>query len=400
MNNNSLLFSLLILTKNNALIAGLSYALTITLANILGPEVFGRYSFVLVIASILSILISFGTDKTAPIMASKKTIGSVLQEIVFVRLVISTACIIGLIIYSEYSQDTAFYILCLLFSGLNLGFFFEISLKNELYSYVYLFERVVYIGGVFFVIYFFQPSLDIVFTLFLLSTLVSLIFQYYRASFEVNRIFSINWQSLQRIFLMNMPLVIIALSTFSFGGFSRIILENSLGMEQMGIYSAGWQLITIGTIFQSQVTRVWRLKISSAIEKDDKNQLIPLIKSYSIFATLPFIFLTVTLFFTSEQVVGFLFTDEYAELVHILPVLSIYYLVINLAGLVDMLWVAVGKNKLYMYINIIFGLLLLMLLFFISDNANLIDFALSTILIHMFMVFVLSIVWYRKFFRV
>ena len=38
--------------------------------------------------------------------------------------------------------------------------------------------------------------------------------------------------------------------------------------------------------------------------------------------------------------------------------------------------------------------------FFISDNANLIDFALSTILIHMFMVFVLSIVWYRKFFRV
>ena len=400
MNNNSLLFSLLILTKNNALIAGLSYALTITLANILGPEVFGRYSFVLVIASILSILISFGTDKTAPIMASKKTIGSVLQEIVFVRLVISTACIIGLIIYSEYSQDTAFYILCLLFSGLNLGFFFEISLKNELYSYVYLFERVVYIGGVFFVIYFFQPSLDIVFTLFLLSTLVSLIFQYYRASFEVNRIFSINWQSLQRIFLMNMPLVIIALSTFSFGGFSRIILENSLGMEQMGIYSAGWQLITIGTIFQSQVTRVWRLKISSAIEKDDKNQLIPLIKSYSIFATLPFIFLTVTLFFTSEQVVGFLFTDEYAELVHILPVLSIYYLVINLAGLVDMLWVAVGKNKLYMYINIIFGLLLLMLLFFISDNANLIGFALSTILIHMFMVFVLSIVWYRKFFRV
>jgi len=243
-------------------------------------------------------------------------------------------------------------------------------------------------------------SLDIVFTLLLLSTLASLIFQFNRAHHEYNKLFLINWKSLKEILLINMPLVIIALSVFSFGGFSRIILEDSLGLEKMGIYSAGWQLITIGTIFQSQVTRVWRLKISVAIEKNDKKQLIPLVKSYLIFATLPFIALTMILFFTSEQVVQILFSKEYFELVHVLPVLSIYYLVINIAGLVEILWVAVGRNKIYMYINITFGLLLLMLLTFISKEASLIDFALSTIVVHMLMVVVLLIVWYKKFSRI
>ena len=196
-----------------------------------------------------------------------------------------------------------------------------------------------------------------------------------------------------------MPLVIIALSVFSFGGFSRIILEENLGLEKMGIYSAGWQLITIGTIFQSQVTRVWRLKISVAIKKNDKKQLIPLVKSYFIFTTLPVIVLTIIVFFTSEQIIQLLFAKEYFELVYLLPVFSTYYLVINIAGLVEMLWVAVGRNKIYMYINVTFGLLLLTLLNFISKQASLIDFAMSTVIVHMLMVLVLSIVWYKKFSR-
>ncbi len=401
MNDKTLIFSLFILTKNNVLIAAFSYALTITLANVLGPEVFGKYSLVLVIASILSILINYGTDKTAPaVMTAKRSINSVLSETVFIRLLMFSLSIFSLSIYSTYDPDMAFYILCLLFTGLNLGFFFEISSKNELYSYVYLFERAVYVGSSFFVIYFLKVNLDIVFTLFLLSTLASLIFQYYRVHYEYDKIFIINWKSFREIFLTNMPLVIIALSVFSFGGFSRIILEDSMGLEKLGVYSAGWQLITVGTIFQGQVTKVWRLKISSAIEKNDNKQLISLVKSYLIFSTLPFIILTAILFFTSEKIVNLLFTSEYFELAHVLPVFSFYYLVINIAGLTEILWVAVGRNKIYMYINITFGLLLLILLTFISKEASLIDFALSTVAIHMLMVLVLSIVWYKKHSRV
>jgi O-antigen/teichoic acid export membrane protein len=392
-----LLVSLFILAKNNVFIAFISYVLTITLANLLGPEIFGKYSLILVIASILSLLINFGTNKTAPVTASEKGINFVLRETLTIRFIMLAFCIFCLAIYSIYNQDTAFYIFCLLFTGVNLGFYFEISSKNIIYSYVYLFERTMYITSIFFVIYFSTPSLDIIFTFFLLTTLVSLGFQYHSADFKVKNIFITNFQTIGNIFIKHTPLVVIALSTLAFGGFSRIILEDGLGLEKMGIYSAGWQLVTIGTIFQSQVTRVWRLKMSTAITSNNKSLLMTLIKSYFIFATVPFVFLVTFLFISSDQVVDFLFTSEYSELANVLPTLSIYYIVINLAGLVDVLWVAVDKNKLYMYINILFGLLLLVFLSLISDNASLIDFAISTIIVHMAMVLVLAIIWYRNF---
>jgi O-antigen/teichoic acid export membrane protein len=397
--NKNIVFSLFILTKNNFIVAAFSYALTITLTNILGPKIFGIYSLVLLIASILLILINYGTDESASIEAVKNGIKKTLTDTIFTRVVMLILCIIGLSFFALHSPKIALYIICIIFTGLNLSFFFEISKKNEYYSYLFLFERIIYLGSVFYVIYFFEVSLDIVFTLFLLSNLISLLFQYLKMHVEYRQFLVINWTSLIKIFSKNMPLVVIALSVFSFGGFSRLILEDSMGLEKLGIYSAGWQLITIGTIFQSQITKVWRLKISHAIKKNEQIQLNHLVKSYLIFATLPFLVFSIVLFFSSEHIVKLLFTEDYIELVKVLPVLSFYYLVINIAGLTEIFWIAIGKNKIYMYINVAFGLFLIIFLTIISKEATLRDFAISTVIIHMGMVVALLVLWVKVFKR-
>ena len=62
-------------------------------------------------------------------------------------------------------------------------------------------------------------------------------------------------------------------------------MESKYSMEDLGIYSAGWQIILVITIFQAQVVKVWRTKLSHSIIHKDSN-LKSLLKSYFYFSTI------------------------------------------------------------------------------------------------------------------
>ena len=392
--------SLFILTKNSSIVATLSYILTITIANVLGPKDFGIYSMVFIVTAIFSIFINYETDRTAAIQSvHTKDNSAVLKEILGARVLVLALSIIGLLLYTMIGNYMALYVICMIIGGLNLGFYYEINSRNESYSYIYLFQRLLYVGAVFIVVYLGKLNLNIIFSLFILSTLLSLIYQYYGIRNILKKIYKINWNKVKKIFIKNISLVIVALSLFSYGGFSRLILEDSLGLEKLGIYSAGWQLITIATVFQSQVNKVWRLKMSSAVANVSRGQLMALLKSYFIFATVPIIILAIMMGMFSNFIVNTLYTSAYSELIYLLPVLSIYLVVINFTGLAGILWVALGKNSIYMLINIIFSILLLSILLLLPKNTELVGFALSTIVVQSFMVLVLFGTWYILFFN-
>lgn len=399
-NRRAILLPLFLLTKNNAIAAVLSYALTISLANALGPERFGRYSLALIIGSVLSIFISFGTDQTAPVIYSKNgdRLG-LLGLVLGVRVIFSGLCLVGIGLYAIADAYLSFFVVCLILANLNLGFFYESSQRNERYSYIYLVERVVYVVVVFSLISFEAANLTAVFSMLLMATVLSLLFQYIDNWRDIKQILRQRQEGLRDTIIMNMPLVVISLAVFSYGGFGRIILENKLGRELLGIYSAGWQLITIGTIFQSQVTRVWRLKISVAVNHHDARGLKDLAKSYLIFATAPILLLSGAMFLASETIVKVLFAPSYAQLEEVVPVFGIYVFVINLAGLTEMLWVATGKNIYYMLVNIFFGFLLLGVLNFLPVKVGLFGFAAATVITHMIATVVLFAVWYAIFNR-
>lgn len=397
----AILFPLLLLTKNNAIAAVLSYALTISLANTLGPEGFGRYSLALIIGSVLSIFISFGTDQTAPVIYSKNdNRPALLGQVLGVRVLFLGICLLGIGLYAIADTYLCFFIVCLIFANLNLGFFYESYQRNERYSYIYLTERIVYVVVVFSLIIFEAVNLIAVFSILMTTTVLSLIFQYIDHWPDIKQVLRRRQKGLRDTILMNMPLVVISLAVFSYGGFGRIILENKLGQEVLGIYSAGWQLITIGTIFQSQVTRVWRLKISVAVNHHDARGLKDLVKSYLIFATGPVLLLSGIMFLASETIVGALFAPSYSQLAEVVPVFGIYIFVINLAGLTEMLWVAWGRNIYYMLINVFFGFLLLGVLNFIPVRVGLFGFATATVATHMIATVILFAVWYAIFSKV
>lgn len=389
---------LIVLSKNNAIIAALSYFLTITVANYLGPEQFGVYSHALITASIASIFINFGTEQTAAVLYShSRDSHEVFNNIFFTRIVLAIPiCAILMIFYLD-DLTLLVFIYCLVLSSFNLAFLYEIRRRYEKYSYIYLLERIAYIGLTFLLIYLAWLKLYYLFALILFSNAASLLYQLIDNKsivlLDQERPFSNVLNTLNE----NYPLVVIAISSYAYGGFSRLILERHLGSGMFGVYSAGWQLVAVGTIFQGQVSRLWRSPIADAVGALDSKELYNVFQSYVLITTIPMVFACFLFVFFPDMIIALLFTDHYADLASVVPILGIYLVVINIAGLVDMLWVALRRTAIYMWTNLIFSVMLLGFLWLYSPRMGMFEFAATTVTFHFLTTVVLAIIWLRIF---
>jgi O-antigen/teichoic acid export membrane protein len=392
------LLSLIVLSKNNAIVAALSYFLTITLANHLGPDLFGIYSHALIVASVASIFINFGTDQTAAVLRSHYgNAGDVFNNVYYMRLAIAIPTLAILVFLYFENWEFLIFVFCLALANYNLAFLYEIRGLNERYSYIYLLERVTYVVVTFLFIYFGQLNLIYLFALLLFVTAASISYQLIDNASLLHLHTKVQPRLLHQMAKESAPLVMVALSTFAYGGFSRLILEDQLGREQLGIYSAGWQLITIGTIFQAQVSRLWRVTISDSVRALDTIKLYRAFHSYLLLSTLPMVFMCGVFIFFADRIVALLFSSSYAEVVNLLPILGIYLFVINIAGLVDMLWVALRGGSVYMLTNLIFGAILLVFLWHFAPSMGIIEFATAAVVFHFLTIISLAILWMRAF---
>ena len=80
------------LTGLNLLAAGLSYLLTIVIANTLGPNDFGIYSYITLWGGFASLIIVFSTDSTIPVqyakLDDKQSVFNITQTIKFFFLLV------------------------------------------------------------------------------------------------------------------------------------------------------------------------------------------------------------------------------------------------------------------------------------------------------------------------
>lgn len=392
------LVPLIVMSKNNTIVAALSYFLTVTLANYLGPEQFGIYSHALITASVASIFINFSTDQTAAILHShSRDSREVFSSIFLIRTVL--AILVFAILPCFYSDDLVLlaFIYCLVFANFNLAFLYEIHRRNERYSYIYLLERTAYIGLAFLLIHLKYLKLSYLFGLLLSFNVASILFQLIdnKDMFRLDQ--KMPFSIMLNILKENFPLVVIAISAYSFGGFSRLIFEGSHGSEMFGIYSAGLQLVSIGTIFQGQVSRLWRAPISDSMRTLDSKRLYRTIQSYVLHSTLPMLFMCCIFMFMPDMIIALLFTDRYADLITILPLLGMYLVVINMLGLLDMLWISLGRRWIYMLTYLIFSAMLLGFLWVYSPRMSMFQFVATTVTFHFLTAVVLAIIWLRIF---
>lgn len=380
------------LMKNNIFCAAASYFLTITLARVFGPEWFGEYSYILIWGMIATVVINFETDKTAPFFYSKsKDLSLVVEKILSTRIIFfCLICVISALLAIN-NIVLSLGIISLALTSLNFSFLYEIKRQNVTYSYIYLAERMIYLTSVFVLLYLEKVDLIVIYSILAISTLISILFQV-KQNWSVIRKVSLKSTAALEVLKNNFLLILITFLTYSYGGFSRIILEDKLGTMSLGIFSAGWQLIIIITLFQAQVTRVWRVDISDAIINKDIHNFISKIRSYLQFTTLPIIIFAIVMYLFSNDIVNLIYGSDYDALNQIIPILCLYFIVINFDSLGVMLWIAIGKQKDYFKISLVSAILLITLLVFIPNQTELKTFATCIVATHATSVIV-QLIW-------
>lgn len=370
------------LTKNSFLAAGLSYVLTILLANSLGPEQFGVYSYILILAAISTQVINFSTDITAPVAALKKEdTASSFSAVVSVRVFLFSIVLCISAFLSTYSAIESFGLVALSLAALNLGFIYEVEQRNVRYSYIYMAERLVYVGFGYAIVFLDVVSLWAIFSIAISVTSLSLAYQAHNNFAIVHKLRLSSVFAIETI-KENVFLVLISLSTFAYGGFSRMILEHRLGVSKLGIYSAGWQIVLAGTIFQAQVSRIFRLQITKALLKKDRAELSIQLKRYFVFSTIPSIFIGFCTFVLADDIVFAIFKPEFHEVSMTVRALAVYFAVINLDGLASILWTAIGNRVEYFAITIASSFILLAGLSILPGDAELVTFAITVVIVH------------------
>ncbi|MBY0533693.1 MAG: oligosaccharide flippase family protein [Rickettsiaceae bacterium] len=370
---NEKLKQLAVLTNNSLVGSAASYFLTIYLANHFGSEVFGKYSYILVLSSLSTIFINWASDQTATsYLAEGFSQKEVFDLVLCTRMLIFF--IVSFVLLFWVKGESFVYIATLLLniSAFNLSFLYEIRRKNSIYSLIYMLERLTYVGLVFFICFVGLGKLNTVIYAYTFIVVVSLLVQFFLLGYPYISGFSIPSVSSFLFFIKNnFSIVIISFSAFVYGGISRIFIEQKLGLKALGIFSSAMQITVLISIFQAQVERIWRISIFDAFAKQDYKGIVKSVRSFFVYSTIPCILLSLALSLTSSQLVDLFFTKEYVSLKQLLPIVSIFFITINLSSLITICWIAIKRRTEYLISSIISSLVLLGMFAILPATASL-----------------------------
>ena len=376
-------FNQLALLTNNSLIgSAASYFLTIYLANTFGTEKFGLYSYILIVSSISVIFINWEADKTAPSYFSEgKSKSEIFNIVLTSRILVSFLVTIFLFFWKQVDLFVFATVLVINLSAFNLSFLFEISAKNTLYSFVYMIERLFYVFLVITLFFFGNEDIEYVIGSYLIVTLVSLGVQY--LYFERKYLFAYKQPSpfdLFEYFKKNVSFVIISFSAFFYGGISRLFIGDKLGMSALGVFSSGMQITVLASIFQAQVERIWRVPLYDSFSACDKVKIKSNVWSFIKLSTFPSFLVAIVFALFSNQIVEVLFSKEYKILGSVLPVISLFFVTINLTSLITICWFALKKSSEYLITSGLVSLILVGILYILPSSATLAEYVISILL--------------------
>ena len=368
---------LLVLTKNSFLVSFASYWLTIYLANHMQAGQFGLYSYILALGSMLGIFVNFATDLRAPKLKAENLschkIASLTLSVRCLMLVVVFFSIVFVSILFRKSFIIPFGIVCLLLASLNLSFLFEVKGQTIRYSYIYLAERAFYIVLILGVLQIFPVDLFLIFFVYFLTSMISIAVQGC-SQWDELRSFSIpKFRELIGLLKNNVALMLILASEFVYGGVSRLIFEYKFGINELAIFSLGMQIAAAITLFQSQVEKVFRLKIITAIESRN-SQIFDIVFQYLMMTTLPILIIASLLSYWSNEIVGFLFVKEYSSLANEFYLFTLFFIINNINSLVTMCWIAINKQKELYLLTVTFAFILFVLLMLLPVRVGMFGF--------------------------
>lgn len=313
----------------NIAMALLSYTCNVVLANAMGPDDYGIYTYLLVIGTVLAEFIVFGLSEigTRWHTAHPQEANTWITSAKFFNFFI---LFFGLVFYVFlYSHNlTTLLAAIVAITGLSYSTVYENKKNNKRYAIIYLTERflhtIIVILGV--AVIGSNYLLLVFLSLFTIQTL-SIAFQY-KENKEIPIIFSP--KSFSKIYLEGFFVVVFNLSKYVYGGGIRMIIFHQLGSSTLGIFSVAWQFIALVTLFTSQVVKASRLQLTLSIKSRNKKNFIKQCIFFTLVSTLPMLVLFVIFYQFGGLIIRQMFVEEYWGAISFMPYIGAYAIILGI----------------------------------------------------------------------
>lgn len=370
-------------------LSGLSYVTNLLLANSMGPESFGQYTYALVLGTLFGQAVVFGSTETG--IRLKTNYGAeALDWILTARIVNFLLVLIGAVTaYLINSEEAVLFALVVTLNSLSFATQYEAHGRNVRYASVFLVERILITLFIWFGILFLDSHLMAwVFGTMALFQGASLFFQYIE-----NRTTKISFQckGLFNVYKEGLFVLVFSLSKFAFGGVTRLLIFNQLGGERMGIFAAAWQFVPLSTLYFAQTTRTWRLRITEALRDGDSYEFSQNLKALTLFVMVPSLLAAIVFWVFGHTIIGLLLTSEYRDAGPLMQYIGAYFLVVGFDSVIVLLAIAKSKAMLAGMIYLVFGGLTILACLLLAKDHGLEGYLLTIVLGHFLAAAVLGV---------
>jgi O-antigen/teichoic acid export membrane protein len=379
----------------NYLQSGISLLVSLIIANQLGREEFGYFSYGMIFTTTLSLIMQFGTERTLvkDLVQLKKpdiTISSAAWLWLVLGVVILTSVSIWTFFISALSYKSA--IIILIFS--TLGFvrgmspmaWFDFKGKANYHSVIILIDRLLFLTLCVSIIFFFKNAQAILYIALaqLISRIITLTIEWKYVSGTTNLIKKPVYSFIKKIIGENVWIWLAAMGNLLMTQANQLILHNKFGPKELALYGFSFQVIIIIRLLQQQILRLVTPSIALATQNVQNNPLGVRKKLYkfcglNILSTLAILLPT---YFLAPYVISHFINKDFLGTLPVLNILYIWVTLLGVAIIISQFLVGLKLQRFFFIGTTIFGLLSILLAYAFVNKYGATGAAISLLISH------------------
>lgn len=352
----------------NIIIMGLGFVTKVAIANILGKESFGQFAYAMALGAFGMVFVRFGLDRTLvrdlihyPDKFSRLVSGSILLRVTMFLFII--ACIAIVKTHFPQTGDMTLGIILIAIAttviSLDLQSVYDSWHMMQRHAIYNLVHKCCYFIILWTVIIITPDllSIEIIGYAMLIAVSLYLVIQYKWAMQKID-FTGLNFNIVNTAISMaknNLLIYAAAIGGLVIGTLNQILLKNISGDEQLGDYSAAWQLVSLAMILLMQVSRVGNPLMAEVTKENATSQRRKsfFIKYVSLmFAIAAPIGLPMILF--PEIILSLIYNPEYVTAAPVMRILGVYVILYSTGLAASQYIVSCRMDKLYL-ISVIIG---------------------------------------------
>ena len=392
--------------------AALNFAVSVQVANYLTPGLYGNYQYLLTVSTAIMLFFNMGSENAFFTFISKKQqhinfyILYLLWQLTQILFVLVFLFVIHRDVYTFLYKD---FNIGLVILAISASFFVgniqstinhiaESIRKTYLSQSVSIFVAFIHVVAITGVVYFDCLTISLLFKIlffeyFLYALIIFLLLKKYRFELFNNDIFVLSI-AVNDFYVYCRPLFFLGLFNFLYVIIDRWLIQTYVGTEGQAFFSISMQFSTLVILMTSGILNIFWKEISESIELNNlkRSRIYFRVVSSHLFTFSCVV--SAILFFYSEQILSYFYTDAYIGALVVFKLIMIYPVVQSMGQLYSVFLLAAEKTKLFKDVSIfISGSSILVAILLLSDfgfNAGVEGIALKIVIMNFFLIVILE----------